>query len=190
MRKRHRRQLDRRAEIRRRNRLAHPLQFGHVGVVEVRHVRNRAGRLDHLRGDGAANPRHRLAAHVAVGVFAQLARRHGRLAASALGGNSAGRRLRLLLSPRGFRFANSRLRLRRRHHRFRLSSFLRLGFHLQHSLANLDVLPLGHLNLGDLAGVGTRDFQDRLVGLQFDDAVVGGDHVPFADQHADHIAAG
>ena len=46
------------------------------------------------------------------------------------------------------------------------------------------------MDLGDLAGVGARDFHHRLVGLQFDHAVVGRDHVALADQHVDHVAAG
>ena len=61
-------QLHRRAKVGRGNRLPHPLQLGHVGVVEVGDVRDRAGRLDHLGGDRAADLRHPLAADRAVGV--------------------------------------------------------------------------------------------------------------------------
>ena len=80
--KRQRRQLDRRAEIaggivlrsRSRSVTSASSKLVTCGMV--------AGRLDHLRGDGAADLRHPLAADRPVGVFARLAGRNGRLAAA------------------------------------------------------------------------------------------------------------
>ena len=45
------------------------------------------------------------------------------------------------------------------------------------------------MDLDDLAGIGTGDFDHRLVGLQLDHAVVGRNHVSFADQHGHHVPA-
>ena len=73
-------------------------------------------------------------------------------------------------------------------HRLRRNLFLHL--HAQHGLANLEGLPLGHVDLGDFAGVGAGNFHHGLVGFEFDNAVIGGNHVALAHQHADHVATG
>ena len=69
---------------------------------------------------------------------------------------------------------------------------LRLGFAAgdrQHGLADLDRVAFLDEQFGHAAGMGTRDFDDRLVGFQLEDAVVGRDLVAFLDQHVDHVAA-
>ena len=89
----------------------------------------------------------------------------------------------------GLRFRNNRLRFRRGSRR-RCFDMRRLCLHRQNRLADLDGLPLGDQHLGDLSGVGTRDFHDGFVGFDFQHAVVGGDDVALANQYADHVAAG
>ena len=56
-------------------------------------------------------------------------------------------------------------------------------------LAYLHRIALLHEQFGHAAGMGARDLDDRLVGFQLDDAVVGRDHVALLDQHVHHVAA-
>ena len=62
-----------------------------------------------------------------------------------------------------------------------------LGLYSQQGLADVDGLTLVDVDLGYFAGMGAGDLDNRLVGLQFDHAVVGADRVALADQHLDDI---
>ena len=68
--KRHRRELDAAVGVVGLALLAHVFELGDVGVVEVRELRNRRVRLDHVAGDRLPHPRHLFDPHAAevVGV--------------------------------------------------------------------------------------------------------------------------
>ena len=80
-------------------------------------------------------------------------------------------------------------RFRRRDHWSRLFRGFRFRLDRQQGLPDFDRLPLGHVDLDDLAGLRAGNLDHRLVGLDLDDAVIAGDYVPLAHQHADDVAA-
>ncbi len=59
----------------------------------------------------------------------------------------------------------------------------------EHDLADFDRVAFLDEQLAHAAGVRAGNLDDRLVGLQLEDAVVGGDLVALVDQHAHHVAA-
>ena len=70
------------------------------------------------------------------------------------------------------------------------SGFGVLGFDRQQRLADLDGLPLGDVDFGDLARVRAGEFNHGLFGFQLDDGIIGGDHLALAHQDANHVGAG
>ncbi len=55
-------------------------------------------------------------------------------------------------------------------------------------LADLHRIALFYKQLGDAAGIWARNLDNRLVGFQLDDAIVGRDHAAFLDEHVHHVA--
>ena len=63
---RHRRELDAAVVVVAFAFVPHVLEFGDVDIVEIRELRDRRVRLDHVAGDGLPHPRHLLEPHAAV----------------------------------------------------------------------------------------------------------------------------
>ena len=73
---------------------------------------------------------------------------------------------------------------------FRARFHLGFGLQREQRLAHVDRITLLHMDFGDRAGVRAGEFDNRLFGFEFDDALVGGDLLALMDQDVDDVGGG